>query len=79
MSNKKHPGGRPPAKILTDNFTGPEKLITSLVEKYGNAIIALQLAAMVNALKDKMTSLPISARTRPLKTLAVTLFSIVQA
>jgi hypothetical protein len=55
------------------------RLITSLVEKYGNAIIALQLAAMVNALKDKITSLPMSARTHPLKTLAVTLFSIVQA
>jgi hypothetical protein len=26
MSNKKHPGGRPPAKVLIDNFTGPEKV-----------------------------------------------------
>jgi hypothetical protein len=26
MSNKKHPGGRPPAKILTDNFSGSEKV-----------------------------------------------------
>jgi hypothetical protein len=26
MSNKKHPGGRPPAKILTDNFTELEKV-----------------------------------------------------
>jgi hypothetical protein len=55
------------------------RLITSLVEKYGNAIIALQLAAMINPLKDKITSLPMSARTHPLKTLVVTLFSIVQA
>jgi hypothetical protein len=78
MSNKKHPGGRPPAKILIDNFTGPEK-IASLVEKYGNAMIALQLAATVNALKDKITSLPISVKTHPLKTFAVTSFSIVQA
>src|SRR5882757_5166699 len=26
MSNEKHPGGRPPAKILTDNFTELEKV-----------------------------------------------------
>jgi len=32
------------------------RLITSLVEKYGNAIIALQLAAMVNALKNEITA-----------------------
>jgi hypothetical protein len=38
--------------IISPNL---RRLITSLVEKYGNAIIALQLAAMVNALKVEIT------------------------
>jgi hypothetical protein len=39
--------------IISPNL---RRLITSLVEKYGNAIIALQLAAMVNALKVEISA-----------------------
>ncbi|KAG2064222.1 hypothetical protein BDR04DRAFT_1181032, partial [Suillus decipiens] len=52
------------------------ELIISPVENSGSATIVLQSVAVVNILKAEK-NLPISAKTYPLKTLAITLFSIV--